>query len=82
MSYHVLVSMKGITIKLPDTTLRHLKIQARETGRSIAALVRERVEAIPDQDGESVFALTSDLAGSLSGGRRAATNTRRRFRRS
>ena len=74
--------MKGITIKLPDTTLRQLRHQARESGRSVSALVRERVEALPGQASESVYALTSDLAGSLAGGRRPATNTRRQFRRS
>ena len=37
--------MKGITIKLPDPTLRQLKQEARATGRSVEALVRERVEA-------------------------------------
>jgi len=76
------MGMKGITIKLSDTTLRELRNQARETGRTVAALVRERVEALPDHASESVFALTSDLAGSLEGGRRPATNTRRKFRRS
>ncbi|MPY86933.1 MAG: ribbon-helix-helix protein, CopG family [Luteitalea sp.] len=74
--------MKGITIKLPETTLRRLKRQSRETGRSVAALVRERVEAPLDRSSRSVYAMTSDLAGSLAGGRRAATNARRRFRRS
>jgi len=74
--------MKGITIKLPDATLRQLKDEARETGRSVAALVRERVEALPAHTKESVYALTSDLAGSLAGSRCPATNTRRRFRRS
>jgi predicted DNA-binding protein len=76
------MGMKGITIKLPDMTLRRLRHQARDTGRSVAALVRERVEAPADQANGSVFALTSDLAGSLAGGRRPAANTRRRFRRS
>ncbi len=75
-------TLKGITIKLPETTLRRLKQQARETGRSVAALVRERVEVPLDRPGRSVYAMTSDLAGSLAGGRRAATNARRRFRRS
>jgi hypothetical protein len=75
----VMAVMKGITIKLPETTLRRLKQEARATGRSVAALVRERVEAPPDGDGRSVFALTSDLAGSLAGGRRAVTNGRRKF---
>jgi len=76
------MAMKGITIKLSDPALRQLRQQARETGRSVAALVRERVEAPADNASESVFALTSDLAGSLAGSRRSAANTRRRFRRS
>jgi hypothetical protein len=74
--------MKGITIKLAETTLRRLKQQARESGRSVGALVRERVEAPLDRRGRSVHAVASDLAGSLAGSRRAATNARRRFRRS
>lgn len=74
-----MAAMKGITIKLPETTLRRLKQEARATGRSVAALVRERVEAPLDGRGRSVFAATSDLAGSLAGSRRAATNTRRKF---
>jgi hypothetical protein len=83
LSYLALMGvMKGITIKLQATTLQRLKQQARETGRSVAALVRERVEAPPDHRGRSVYAVTSDLAGALAGGRRAATNERRRFRRS
>lgn len=71
--------MKGITIKLPEATLRRLKQEARATGRSVAALVRARVETPPDRDGRSVFTVTSDLAGSLAGRRRAATNERRKF---
>ena len=73
--------MKGITIKLPETTLRRLQQEARATGRSVAALVRERVDAPLDRGGRSVFAVTSDLAGRLAGARRAATNERRKFRR-
>ena len=76
------MGMRGITIKLSEATLRQLRHEARETGRSVAALVRERVEAEPHGANSSVFAITSDLAGSLAGSRRAATNTRRRFRRS
>lgn len=74
--------MKGITIKLPEDTLRQLRQQAQEAGRSVAALVRERVEGARDQHRASVYAATADLAGSLGGRRRAATNQRRRFRRS
>jgi predicted DNA-binding protein len=73
--------MKGITIKLPDETLRRLRKEAQATGRSVAALIRERIEIPHQRDAESVYALTSDLAGSLAGVRRAATNDRRKFRR-
>jgi len=76
-----MAAMKGITIKLPDATLRRLKQEARATGRSVAALVRVRVETPPDRDRRSVFTVTSDLGGSLVGRRRAATNDRRKFRR-
>ena len=74
-----MAAMKGITIKLPDATLRRLKQEARAAGRSVAALVRVRVETPPDRDRRSVFMVTSDLAGSLVGRRRAATNERRKF---
>ncbi len=73
--------MKGITIKLPEGTLRRLQQQAGAAGRSVAALVRERVEGAQDRHAQSVYAVTADLAGSLAGPRRAATNKRRRFRR-
>ena len=74
--------MKGITIKLPEDTLRKLRQEARSTGRSVAALIRERVETPRDRDSGTFYALTADLAGGLSGPRKAATNQRRRFRRS
>jgi hypothetical protein len=73
-----MAGMKGITVKLPEATLRRLKQEARMTGRPVAQLVRERVEA--EGGGRSVFAVTSDLAGSLAGGRKAATNERPKFR--
>jgi predicted DNA-binding protein len=72
--------MKGITIKLPEETLRRLKKEAQASGRTVAALIRERVETPQEQDDKSVYALTSDLAGSVAGGRKAATNDRRKFR--
>ena len=72
--------MKGITIKLPETVTRQLKEQARQSGCSVAALVRERIEAAPRDDG-SVYAISADLAGSLAGSRLPATNARPRFRR-
>ena len=48
----------------------------------LAELVRECIERSVGPDTESVYARTSDLAGTLAGSRRAASNTRRRFRRS
>ncbi|HEU4619850.1 MAG TPA: CopG family transcriptional regulator [Gammaproteobacteria bacterium] len=75
-----IVAMKGITIKLPASTLKRLEQEARASGRSVAAIVRERVEAQPDAR-DSVYALTHDLAGSVAGGRKAATNERRKFKR-
>lgn len=80
MSYPIR-EMKGITIKLPEETLRRLQQEARATGRSVAALIRERVEAPEDRDTRSVYGLTSDLAGCVTGSRTAATNARRKFRR-
>ncbi len=74
-------AMKGITIKLPEATVRQLRQQARQSGRSVASLVREFVEAPPRSQG-SVYAITADLAGSLAGSRQPATNASSRFRRS
>lgn len=75
------MAMRGITIKLSDATLRRLEQEARATGRSVAAIIRERVEA-EGEPHDSVYALTRDLAGSLSGATKAATNERRKFKRS
>jgi predicted DNA-binding protein len=80
VSYLIAMSaMKGITIKLPEKTLRRLRQEARTSGRSVAALIRERVEAPLARDDRSVYAMTSDLAGSVDGRRKAATNARRKF---
>lgn len=77
-----MAAMRGITIKLPEATLRRLRQEARATGRSVAELVRERVEGPAVRGSPSVHAITADLAGSVAGSRRAASNDRRRFRRS
>lgn len=62
--------MKGITVKLPDATLRQLRQEARATGRSVAALIRAKLEALPRRRGRrSVYEITSDLAGSVAGGK-------------
>jgi predicted transcriptional regulator len=74
--------LRGITIKLPEPTLRRLQRQARQSGRSVAALVRERLELPVARGDASVHAITADLAGTLAGRRKSATNRRRRFRRS
>ncbi len=73
--------MKGITIKLAEVTLRQLRLEARATGRSVAEIIRGRLENPSDHGTQSVYALSSDLAGSVSGSRKPATNARRRFRR-
>jgi ribbon-helix-helix CopG family protein len=80
MSYPLAMGMQGITIKLPEAVARRLREEARQSGRSVAALIRERIEA-PPRDRGSVYAVTTDLAGSLAGRRLSATNTRARFRR-
>jgi predicted DNA-binding protein len=72
--------MKGITIKLPEAVAQQLREQARRSGRSVAAIIRERIEVAP-RAAESVYAISADLAGSLSGRRLPATNARKRFRR-
>jgi len=78
LEYHCRV--KGITVKLPESTLRRLRQQAQSSRRSVAALIRDRVERLPDEGADSVYTLTSDVAGALKGPRRSATNARRRFR--
>ena len=72
--------MKSLTIKLPEALARKLQEQAQQSGRSVAALVRERLET-PADGGGSVYAISADIAGSLAGGRLPGSNTRRRFRR-
>jgi predicted DNA-binding protein len=80
LCYPVGMGMKGITVKLPEAVAQQLRDQARQSGRSFAALIRERIEA-PHRDSESVYAVSADLAGSVSGRRLPATNARARFRR-
>ena len=78
----LMARMSPITIKLPEGTLRRLRLEAKATGRSVAQLIREYVER-PSADGsESVHALAADLAGSVAGSGRGATNERKLFRRS
>lgn len=74
--------MKGITVKLPDATLRRLRQEARTTGRSVAALISERLEAVPRGGSRSIYEITAHLAGSVAGSRKPATNDRGRFARS
>jgi plasmid stability protein len=73
--------MRGITIKLPEATLRRLDVEAKATGRSIAAVVRERLDAGVVPASGTLHELAGDLAGALAGRRLAATNERRKFRR-
>jgi hypothetical protein len=74
--------MKGMTIKLSDDTLRRLRRESKKSGRTVGALVRDRVDAAGDDRSGSVYALTADLAGSVDGPHRSMTNARRRFRKS
>ena len=74
-----MAAMRGITIKLPEATLKRLRDEAHATGRSVADLVRERLDRTASPAVESVHDLTADLAGRLAGSRQAATNDRRRF---
>jgi predicted transcriptional regulator len=74
--------MKGITVKLPDATLRRLRQEARATGRSVGALIRESLDAVPPRGSRSVYDISADLAGSVAGARKSATNGRRKFQRS
>lgn len=53
--------MRSMTIKLPEAVARRLKEEARETGRSVAAIIRDRLEVMPPEAG-SVYALSGDLA--------------------
>jgi predicted transcriptional regulator len=76
-----MAAMKGITVKLPEATLRRLRHEARATGRSVAQLIRECVEESSQGGAESVHAIAIDLAGSVAGSWSAATNDRQRFRR-
>ena len=57
--------MKGITIKLPEDTLQALAAEARASGRSIAAVVRSRLDAPQRAADGSVYAQARDLAGVL-----------------
>jgi hypothetical protein len=72
--------MKEITIKFPEKLARQLRDEARQSGRSVAALIRDRVESRV-HDGDSVYTISPDLAGSLAGRRISATNARARFTR-
>jgi predicted transcriptional regulator len=73
--------MRAISLKLPEATLRRLRQEARATGRSVAALIRERIETVPRSGTQSVYEITADLAGCVAGNRKSATNGRRRFAR-
>jgi hypothetical protein len=73
--------MRGITIKLPDATLKRLADEARASGRSIAAVVREKLDARKAEGGLTVYEQAGDLAGVLHGSHRSATNDRPKFRR-
>jgi hypothetical protein len=78
----VMTRMSAITIKLPEATLRRLRHEAAMTRQSVAQLIRDYVEGAARGGKESVHALAPELAGSVAGSGRSATNDRSRFRRS
>lgn len=75
--------MRGMTVKFPEETLAWLKAEATARGRKLGTFLRELVEErrAHGAAGDSVHAMTADLAGSLKGSRSSATNDRRKFRR-
>ena len=73
--------MKAVTVWLSDHTIERLRKEARVTGRSMSAMIRDCVENERDGKGRSVYDLSADLVGSLRGSRRPATNDRPKFRR-
>lgn len=75
--------MRGMTVKFPEATLAWLKAEAAARGRKLGTFLRELVEERREQGaaGDSVHAMTADLAGSQKGSRRSATSDRRKFRR-
>jgi hypothetical protein len=75
-------AMRGITVKLPEATIRRLQQEALATGRSVGQLIRDLVERESLEGAASVHAMAADLAGSVAGSGRSATNDRVRFRRS
>lgn len=64
-------------MRLAEATLRQLGQRARREGTSVSALIRGLVER--GLGGRTVYGITADLAGSLEGSGRAATNARSKF---
>jgi len=42
--------MRNVTVKLPDDTLERLKNEAQATGRTVCAIIRDRLEPSSDKD--------------------------------
>lgn len=63
--------MVTLTIKLPETLKQQLELEARQTGRSVSAVIREAVGARLRQtsSGSSLYDRTRDLCGIGSSGR-------------
>lgn len=76
-----LFRMKGLTIKLTEELHRRLAAEARASGRSLGAVIRGKLEGETPASSNTVHERAADLAGTLSGSRRTATNDRRKFRR-
>jgi hypothetical protein len=76
--------MRSITVRLLEAMHRALAAEAQASGRSIAAVVRSRLEASAarsSQSDPSVYARARDLAGVVAGSTASASNDRRRLRR-
>jgi Arc/MetJ-type ribon-helix-helix transcriptional regulator len=82
--YYLEVSMRTVTIKLPDGLATRLNGVVRRRSTSRSAFVREAIEAALAKTGEagkgSCLDLARDLAGSLAGGPRDLSSNRRHLK--
>ncbi|MBL8952606.1 MAG: hypothetical protein JNK82_17635, partial [Myxococcaceae bacterium] len=64
--------MKGISIKLPEETIRRLRNEAYETGLTLGELIRMKLSEPSQPYGATVWDLSHDLLGTVDGGKRSA----------
>lgn len=76
--------MSTVTIELPDTLKQRLDQEARRLRITPARLVRRTLEASlkngTKQSGPTLFELTRDLCGSVTGGPRNLARNKRRLK--